>query len=129
MTTWDCIWRVSTFGAIGGLVACFHKDSVFLPKFNKTSKVWTPGSVGTILVGAFAAFLIWCLYGSAASFDIGTIPKEHSISLTFRELGNSSLVGFIGGKVLTLLAQKNADQVASQDLSKLLKNLLENQKK
>jgi hypothetical protein len=128
MTTWECIWRVAACGAFGGLVACIHREVVLLPQFDKVSKAWIPGALGTIAVGAFAACLILCLYSPSASVDLGAMPVP-AISLTIRDLGSSGLVGFSGGKVLTLMAQQNAAKITKSDLTKTIKTILESQGK
>ena len=128
MTAWDCIWRIGVCGACGGLVACIHKEAVFLPHFDKVSKAWSPGAIGTITVGIFAAILMWFLYSPSASIGIGT-EQAKALSLTFRELGNSLIVGFSGGKFLTLIAQQNAAKITKRGLQNTANAILDAQGK
>jgi len=75
-------------------------------------------------VGAGAAVLVWGLNSFTASFDFAAIPSPR-VSLTVFQLASSALVGFSGGKVLTLLAQQKADQIAKRRLSSSMKNAVE----
>lgn len=61
MSVLHCLILVAVMGAVGGLAACFHKDAVVLPKFDKRAKIWKPGAIGTVLSGAVAAGLVWAL--------------------------------------------------------------------
>ena len=65
---------------------------------------------------------MWCIYGPLASFDVvgGDATKA---SLTLAQVGGSLVVGFSGGKILTLLAQHKADQIARDELAKVSKKL------
>jgi hypothetical protein len=115
MTVGECVWKVAASGALGGLVACLHKDAVLWPQFDKVSKVWSPGALGNIFVGAFAAGVVWSLYSPSGLVDIAA-AQIPALSLTMRELGSMALIGFSGGKVLTLLAQQEADKIAKREL-------------
>lgn len=106
------------------VAACFHRDAVVLPRFDKRTKIWKPGAIGTILIGAVAAGLIWCLYGPASAYDfVSVAPKM--FSLTPSQLASSFLTGFAGGRVLTLVAQQKADQFTKGKLSKDIKTIVD----
>ncbi|HEY3854944.1 MAG TPA: hypothetical protein VGO67_11165 [Verrucomicrobiae bacterium] len=128
MTIGYCLFLVSGCGAAGGLLTCFHKDAILWPKFDKVKRIWRPGVIGSVVVGAFAAAVLWTLYGPASSFDLAN-PTIQKFSLPLSQIGSSILVGFSGGKVLTLLAQKQADHVTTDEMSKTLKDFLEKQGK
>ena len=109
---------------MGGLVTCFHKDAVVLPKFDKRAKIWKPGAIGTVLSGAVAADLIWALYGPASSYDLlKTTPQ--TFSLTLGQLAGSFVTGLAGGKILTLMAQHRADEFTKGKLSKEIKTMVD----
>lgn len=119
-----CLFWIALCGAGGGVAACFHKDAVVLPRFDKRTKIWKPGAIGTILIGAVAAGLIWCLYGPASAYDfVSVAPKM--FSLTPSQLASSFLTGFAGGRVLTLVAQQKADQFTKGKLSKDIKTIVD----
>jgi hypothetical protein len=124
MSIVHCLLLVAGFGAMGGVLACFHKDAILWPKFDRGKRIWKPGAIGTVVVGGFAAAVLWTLYGPASSFDLAS-PTLQRVSLPLAQVGSSILVGFSGGKILTLLAQKRADHVTTDELAKTLKDFLE----
>jgi len=119
-----CLLLVASCGAVGGLVSCFHKDAVVLPKFDKRTKIWKPGAIGTVLIGAIAADLVWALYGPASGHDFVNAAPQ-AFSLTLSQLASSFVTGLAGGKILTLLAQQNADQFTKGKLSKEIKTIVD----
>ncbi|HEV7925886.1 MAG TPA: hypothetical protein VGR14_11050 [Verrucomicrobiae bacterium] len=124
MSIAHCLLLVAAFGAAGGLAACFHKDAVVLPKYDRRTKIWKPGAIGTILSGAVAAGLVWCLYGPASAYDfVSAAPK--TFSLTLSQLASSFVTGLAGGRVLTLIAQQKADQFTKAKLSKDMKTIVD----
>ncbi len=124
MSVLHCLILVAVMGAVGGLAACFHKDAVVLPKFDKRAKIWKPGAIGTVLSGAVAAGLVWALYGPASSYDLlKTTPQ--TFSLTLAQLAGSVVTGLAGGKILTLMAQQRADQFTKGKLSKDIKTIVD----
>jgi hypothetical protein len=124
MSIGHCLLLVAALGGTGGLTACFHKDAVVLPRYDKRAKIWKPGAFGIILIGAVAADLVWALYGPASSHDLlSTTPQ--TFSLTLSQLAGSFVTGFGGGKILTLIAQQKADQFTKGKLSKDIKTIVD----
>ena len=118
----DCILLTAGLGAVGGFVNCLLSDEVHWPRFDKEARIWRPGVIGNIAVGAIAAVVVWGVYGPAASFDL-VKDSPQQLSLTVGQLLSSLVIGLSGGKILTLIAQKQAEQVAKEELAKLSRNL------
>ncbi len=127
MSVIECFGLVAACGAAGGLTTCFHKDSVTLPKYDRKTKIWKPGAIGTVLIGAIAAMLVWAMYGSAATHDFSNLAtgSSSSFSLTVAQLASSFLTGLTGGRVLVLFAQQNADQFTKKKLSDKMKDIMD----
>jgi hypothetical protein len=120
----ECILAVAACGAMGGVAACINKDVVFLPQFDRNSRAWRPGALGTIFIGAFAAWSVWSLYSQSGLLNIGG-DATPAISLTMRELGSMGIIGFSGGKVLNLLAQQEANIITKNKLTNVNSTLLD----
>jgi hypothetical protein len=120
----SCVGLISLCGAIGGGAACLHREKVLFPRFDREANVWIPGGVGTILIGAIAATLVWALYGPLSTYDLVN-PSPVPLTLTLQQLGLSGITGFTGGRTLTLLAQKQIDRNARDTGAKISKKFIE----
>lgn len=116
-------------GAVGGLVNALLSDNGFLmPKWDDESKqrIWQPGMIGNIIIGAVAAFISWGLYGPLASYVVlstKSTPESESPSLTLSALVGAVLIGVGGARWLTnevdkSLLQKAATKLAAYTLDK-----------
>ena len=94
------------------------------PQTDTNRKVWKPGWIANIGIGAIAAVVVWCLYGPAASYDL---VKGGPIDfyLPLAQVASSILVGISGAKILTAMAQKQAERAANIDYAKLIKDIIE----
>lgn len=100
MNPWFCALLISTAGALGGVVNALLSDNgFFLPRFEE--KIWCPGFLSNVLVGAFAAFASWAFYGSGASVDLAQLTERAAISLRFSALAGAFLVGVAGARWVT----------------------------
>jgi hypothetical protein len=120
MSILNIILLVSGLGAIGGIVNSAIAGEFVLPHFDKSAKVWRPGWVGNVLIGAIAAVVVWGVYGPAASYDLASNEKRE-IHLTVAQLISSLVVGLGGGHILTTMAQKHAEKVTMQTLVSAVK--------
>ena len=113
MNFWQLMLSISFLGAIGGFVNCFLSNEFRLPEFN--NNVWRPGWIGNVLIGLVAADLLAIMYGPLSGYDIINhkgLPTE----LLASEIGGAVLVGISGGRILTQLAQINADRLTKSNL-------------
>ena len=119
MTIWQIIMLIAGFGAIVGIVNCAISGEFNYPRFDAGAKVWRPGWIGNVLIGAVASVVVWGIYGPVASYDIlhGTLVDVH---LTIAQLLTSLVVGLSGGKILTLMAEKQAESVSKNQLAAAL---------
>lgn len=122
MNIQQVIWLVAAFGAGGGLVNCALSGEFVLPKMDRQSNAWTPGWIGNILIGAIAALAVWGVYGPLATYDL-SISTKSDVHLTVGQLLNSLVVGISGGRILTLMAQKEAERVAKDKIAATLLEL------
>jgi hypothetical protein len=108
---------IAALGAIGGLVNCAIAGEFALPHIDREAKVWRPGWIGNVVVGAVAAPVIWGIYGPLAGHAITGADK---IDLTLAQVFVSVVIGLGGGRILTLEAQKQAERVAKNNITRLV---------
>jgi len=116
------IFLVAAVGGIGGFANCLVVGELSLPHIDRGARIWRPGWIGNIFVGALAAVVVWGVYGPFASFDIIRDNLKEA-SLTIAQLLSSLLVGLSGGRILTNLAEKQADKVAKESLVRAIQNI------
>jgi hypothetical protein len=121
---WKILAIVGVFGLLGGLVNCLLSGEFRVPHSDDTQKVWRPGWIANLLVGGVAAIVVWGVYGPIAGFDL---MKDNltECRLPVAQLAGSILVGISGSKILTTMAEKEAERSAKIDFSNILKELLE----
>src|SRR4029078_9779761 len=122
MTIWQIILLIAGFGAIGGIVNSAISGEFNYPRFDPAAKVWRPGWFGNVLVGSVAAVVVWGFYGPLASYDLVTGSKIE-LHLTVAQLLTSLVVGLSGGKILTLMAEKQAATILKDQLAATLSAL------
>ncbi len=127
MNIWELLLIVSGAGALGGLTNCLLAGEFALPHSDVGRRVWNPGWISKIFIGAIAAVVIWGAYGPAASYDLvsGQLGEFH---LTMAQLISSFLVGVSGAKILATVAQKEAERISKVDLAKTLNDVLKSQR-
>jgi hypothetical protein len=112
---------VGGLGAVGGIANCAVAQEFRLPGKDEKANVWRPGWIGNVAVGAVAAVIIWGVYGPLSSFDLVN-DELKNFHLTVGQLLGSPLVGFGGGRFLTMASEKEAERVAKTNLAKLLES-------
>lgn len=127
---WAQLGLIAALGALGGLVQCITRGFRW-PYRDESGQMWFLGSIGTIVVGAIAAPVVWGFYGTFASFDMCDAAKTGGPQLPGLQLAFSVLVGFGGGEVLKLEAQKRLFgqekeefKGATANLAKLLQEIM-----
>jgi len=104
MNVWECAGVIVASGAVGGFSNSLINKDGFVPP-SRTAGAWYPGSTGNIVVGAFAAFASWALYGAGAAIDVaksqlqgadGDVNK--ALSLTLSAIAGAFVVGVAGAK-------------------------------
>jgi hypothetical protein len=117
MSIFYAILVIAGLGALGGLVNCAVAGEFALPHVDRDAKVWRPGWIGNVVAGAIAAPVIWGIYGPLAGRSI-TAPEP--IEITLIQAFTSIVIGFGGGRILTLEAQKQAERVAKNNVTELV---------
>ena len=140
MTIWQIILLIAGFGALGGIVNSAISGEFNYPRFDPAAKVWRPGWIGNVLVGAVAALVVWGVYGPLASYDLVTgraielhltvaqlltslVVGLSGVHLTVAQLLTSLVIGLSGGKILTLMAEKQAATISKDQLAATLSAL------
>src|SRR6184192_1160783 len=122
MTIWQIILLIGGCGAVGGIVNCAISGEFNYPRFDAAAKVWRPGWIGNVLVGAVASVVVWGIYGPLASVDLLT-GEMAVVRLTVAQLVTSLVIGLSGGKILTLMAEKQAATISKDQLAATLSAL------
>jgi|SRR5882724_11171934 len=100
MNPWTCAALIALAGALGGVANALKSDNgFFMP--GREAKVWCPGFISNVLLGAFSAFASWAFYGSGSSVDLAELNERTQISLRFSALAGAFLVGVAGARWLT----------------------------
>jgi hypothetical protein len=123
MTLLKAILLIAAVGALGGIAKCCTGGEFAMPHRDGKKKVWRPGWIASIAVSSFAAVVVWCMYGPLAGFDVASSADVHAV-LPLSQIGSSFLLGFSGARVLTLIAEKQAEKVAKNELAKILEEAL-----
>lgn len=116
MQIYELIGIVGAVGAIGGLVNCAIAGEFVLPQCDQNQRLWRPGWIGNVLVGAVAAVVVWAMYGPLASYDLAAPDPVKPLTLTLSQLFVSVVIGLGGGNILTQISQKQADQLTKENL-------------
>ena len=107
-------------GGIGGFFNALLTDrGLIFPKseeLDSGGRIWRPGWLGNVLVGALSAFINWGLYGQfTGAGSVGTL----SIFV------GALLIGLGGSRLLTREIEKKVNTAAEWNLTKGNKLLLE----
>ncbi|WP_039801591.1 hypothetical protein [Azotobacter chroococcum] len=115
---------VCIVGAFGGIINCAIADEFVLPKIQMkdSGRVWRPGWIGNVLIGAITAVAIWALYGPLASYDLASPDNSKQLTLTLSQLLASGLTGMGGGNILTQLAERNSNRLVKENLVDTIKD-------
>ena len=109
MPAWLSPVAVVVAGAIGGTAnAGMTQNGFIMPAMTAGDdvRVWRPGVLGNVAIGAVAALVSWGLYGSGAALQVFTSATTTS-DLTYSALVGAILVGMGGARWLTAEVDKN----------------------
>lgn len=120
---WAELSLVGGLGAVGGVVQC-AMNGFHVPRRDKANGTWHFGSIGSIVAGAIAAAVVWCLYGPLASFNVAG-SGHFEANLPLLQLASSVLVGLSGGEVLRLESQKRILGIEKEQMAKAKNELAE----
>jgi len=108
MSVWILLLTVCGAGAFGGFINAWISDNGFLmPRLAddapNQARIFQPGSLGTVFIGAVAAGISWELYGPLAAayiFGSSQLPGL-TFDLTLSSFVGGVLVGIGGARWLT----------------------------
>jgi hypothetical protein len=105
MMIWQIFGILFMAGGLGGVVNALMTDNGFiLPKWEDAdgNKIWRPGMVGNIFMGAVAAVISWGLYGPFAAYIIKGGPVgAPEPNLSVAALVGAALIGIAGSRWLS----------------------------
>ena len=122
MSLWTLLLIVCGAGAVGGIVNALMTDNggFVLPRTVEVvanqPRIFRPGFLGNIFIGAIAAGISWGLYGPfAASVVFGAAPSGNTpaVALTLSSLVGAVLVGVGGARWLTNEVDKSVLRAAA----------------
>jgi hypothetical protein len=101
-------------GAAGGFLNALGTGEGFVRPFRKPTEhgsVWIPGSLYNIVIGAFAGFISWILYGGISlvvvnSSTSGRVDNAPFVLALLTAFASAFLIGFGGAKWLTSESEK-----------------------
>ena len=106
MNIFYMIFVIAALGAVGGSINGLLSNEVRLPYLDKEARIWRPAWLGSIIVGAVAAVVVWGVYGPAASnYLLGS--QVFQARVTVAEVLSSLLVG-IGGAILLAVLREGS---------------------
>ena len=124
MGFWMTLLIVAVLGLLGGGTTCFLSGEFVWPHREAARSVLKLGSLATIAVGPIAAVIVWCAYGPASTDDL-TKATSKSYPLPVAQVAISFLVGVSGVKILTTMAERDAERTAKIDYAKMLDKMME----
>ncbi len=108
-------------GLIGGLLnAYFTEKGFILPRYETLpdgQKIFRPGFIGNVLVGAVTAVVLTSLYSPIGSLHLGSALTE-TYDLTVGALVGAFLNGLGGARLLTQEVDRRYDQMARSSLAR-----------
>jgi hypothetical protein len=113
---------VAFLGAAGGIGNCLLAGGFERWAYDAAKNIWRPGWLGNVLIGAFAALVVWALYGPISGQSIVS-GANATFPLPVAQIGGSILVGISGAKILSALADKQADAIAKKNLAETLEKV------
>jgi hypothetical protein len=107
MGGWLPVVLVFVAGALGGILNALTTDNGFIfPTFATISngaRIWRPGVLGNLIVGAIGAVVSWALYSPSAGLPIG----DFNAALTWAGFASAVLVGVGGARWLSAEVDKS----------------------
>lgn len=121
MSFFTSILLVALFGAIGGVLNSLLAGGFEHWHYDTAKKIWRPGWLGNVIIGAFAALVVWALYGPFSGYAVST---NEVFPLPVAQIGGCILVGISGAKILSSMADKQADAFTKKQLSDALQTAI-----
>lgn len=120
MSPWAIIGVVMLAGGAGGLVNALQTDNGFALPYAEVlgkGRIYRPGWLVNVVVGAFAALISWGLYGPfAEAVVVGPRPQDATpVTLTIAALVGAILVGVGGARVLSNEVDKRLLRAAAAE--------------
>lgn len=119
MPVWVVILSIGVAGAVGGLLnALLTSEGLTLARMEQLSgggRIWRPGFIGNMAIGAVAAVVLAGLYSPLGSVALNGMSSSNPVTLTIGALAGALLSGIGGARVLTGEVQKRLDEATLQN--------------
>ena len=120
MSAWIVIAALAAAGLLGGLFNAYIESEGFvLPKTETLAggvRVFRPGFLGNMLVGAVTAVVLAAMYSPLGSIEVGRFDAPQ-IRLTLQSIAGAILSGIGGSRLLTQGAARRYDRLTKAQLS------------
>jgi hypothetical protein len=114
---------LGSVGAIGGFINTLIADEGLvlsqIDQLPSGQRVWRPGFVGNILIGAVAAIALAAMYSPLGTIHVGGGVFDMTINM----VGGALLSGIGGARLLTSEVNKQYAQSTVQSLTNAVKTL------
>ena len=114
------ILSICIVGAVGGLINALvtGNGSIARPEIDPENKtILRLGVIANVVIGAFAAFISWALYGplSTTLITLPRPPEAAPIQLAVSSIGTAGLIGFAGARWLTAEVERTVLKTATSE--------------
>ena len=102
MALWLLAVVIFAAGALGGVVNALVTDNGFMRwRYDEVegTRVWRPGWLGNVLIGAIAAFVSWGLYGRYSAVSV--VGSDAGFTETMSSIAGAVLIGVGGARFLS----------------------------
>jgi hypothetical protein len=127
MSTWAVILFIGVAGSIGGIINAFlANEGLVLSRTEQLQdgrRIWRPGFVGNVFVGAVTAIVLAGLYSPLGSVSLGSGAGGASVNLTIGVLAGALLSGVGGARLLTNEVDKRYEEIVRRNLGTAIQNL------
>lgn len=127
MPVWGVILIIGCAGAVGGIInALIANEGLLLPRSEPLvggQKLWRPGFMGNVFIGAVTAIVLAGLYSPAGSIRLDNPTSDPGFILTLGMLAGALLSGIGGARLLTNELDKRFEQTTRDSLGKTIQNL------
>jgi hypothetical protein len=126
MPVWAVVLAVGIAGLLGGLINALLANEGLVQWRTEVlpdgSRIWRPGFVGNMIIGAVTALVLAGLYSPLGSVSLGGASSP-PVTLTIGALAGALLSGIGGARLLTNEVDKRSEAVTRAKLGSAIEHL------